>query len=52
MTSTPTAAASYVFVRATGGNAPLAANIIALSTLLSLPAVSIGLVLLRYWQWL
>jgi len=52
MTSTPTAAASYVFVRATGGNAPLAANIIALSTLLSLPVVSIGLMLLRHWHWI
>ncbi len=36
MSSAPTAAASYVMVRAMGGNAALAANIIALTTLGSL----------------
>lgn len=42
MASAPTASASYVMVRALGGNAPLAANIIVLSTLGSLVTTSLG----------
>jgi predicted permease len=47
MSSAPTAAASYVMVRAMGGNAALAANIIALTTLGSLLTTSLGVVVLR-----
>ncbi len=47
MSSAPTAAASYVMVRAMGGNAPLATNIIALTTLGSLLTTSAGITLLR-----
>lgn len=47
MSSAPTAAASYVMVRAMGGNAPLAANIIALTTLGSILTTSLGIVALR-----
>lgn len=47
MSSAPTAAASYVMVRAMGGNATLAANIIALTTLGSIIATSAGITLLR-----
>lgn len=47
MSSAPTAAASYVMVRAMGGNAPLAANIIALTTAGSLLTTSAGVVVLR-----
>jgi predicted permease len=38
----PTAAASYVMVRNLGGDHRLAASIIALSTLVSLPVTAIG----------
>lgn len=47
MSSAPTAAASYVMVRAMGGNASLAANIIVLTTLGSLLVTSVGITLLR-----
>lgn len=47
MSAAPTAAASYVMVRAMGGNAPLAANIIALTTLASLLTTSLGIIVLR-----
>ncbi|WP_020560874.1 AEC family transporter [Thiofilum flexile] len=47
MTSAPTAAASYIMVRAMGGNAVLAANIIALTTLASIFTTSIGVTLLK-----
>ena len=47
MSSAPTAAASYVMVRAMGGNATLAANIIALTTLGSLLTTSLGIMLLK-----
>jgi predicted permease len=47
MSSTPTAASSYVMVRAMGGNAPLAANIVALSTVGSLISTSVGVVALK-----
>ena len=47
MSSAPTAAASYVMVRAMGGNSDLAANIIVLTTLGSLLVTSVGVALLR-----
>jgi predicted permease len=47
MSSAPSAAASYVMVRAMGGNAPLAANIIALTTVGSILTTSLGVMLLR-----
>jgi hypothetical protein len=43
MASSPTAAASYVMTKAMGGNATLAANIIALTTLGSLFTTSLGI---------
>lgn len=43
MSSAPTAAASYVMTKAMGGNATLAANIIALTTLGSLFTTSLGI---------
>ena len=47
MSSTPTAAASYVMVKAMKGNEALAANIIVISTVGSLFTVSLGLVFLK-----
>jgi len=47
MSSAPTAAASYVMVRAMGGNATLAANIIALTTIGSILTTSLGVMILR-----
>ncbi|MGB1110284.1 MAG: AEC family transporter [Gammaproteobacteria bacterium] len=47
MAAPPTAAASYVMVRAMGGNHVLAANIIALSTVGSIISTSLGLLVLR-----
>jgi len=49
MVSTPSAAVSYIMVQAMGGNAKLAANIVVVSTLLSLVTVSLGLVILKAW---
>ncbi|WP_375748465.1 AEC family transporter [Vibrio sp. HN007] len=46
MSSAPTAAASYVMARAMGGNPTLAANIIALTTLLSLLSTTSGIFIL------
>jgi hypothetical protein len=43
MASSPTAAASYVMTKSMGGNATLAANIIALTTLGSLFTTSLGI---------
>ncbi|XKE46442.1 AEC family transporter [Halomonas organivorans] len=45
--ASPTAAASFVMVKAMGGNATLAANIIALSTLLASVTVTLGVFALR-----
>lgn len=50
MASTPSAAVSYIMVKAMDGNAKLAANIIVLSTLLSLFSVSFGLAFLKGMQ--
>jgi len=47
MSSAPTAAASYVMVRAMGGNTHLAANIIALTTLGSLVTTSVLIISLK-----
>jgi predicted permease len=47
MASAPTAAASYVMARAMGGNATLAANIIAMTTIISLVTTGLGAALLR-----
>ncbi len=47
MFASPTAAASFVMVRAIGGNHKLAANIIALTTLVSLFTISILIYLLK-----
>lgn len=47
MSSAPTAAASYVMVRAMGGNATLAANIIVLTTLGSIVTTSLAIMLMR-----
>jgi predicted permease len=47
MFASPTAAASYVMVRAIGGNHALAANIIALTTLVSIFTLSITIYLLK-----
>lgn len=45
----PTAAASFVMAKATGGNAQLAANIILTTTLGSVLSLSAGIYLLRVW---
>ncbi|MCH1931384.1 AEC family transporter [Shewanella sp. A25] len=50
MSSAPTAAASYVMARAMGGNATLAANIIALTTVCSLLTCTLGIFLLSTFQ--
>ncbi|GAD79090.1 AEC family transporter [Vibrio ezurae] len=47
MTAAPTAAASYIMARSMGGNSTLAANIIALTTILSVITTTIGLVILN-----
>ena len=47
MFGSPTAAASFVMVRSIGGNHTLAANIIALTTLISLFSISIAIYLLK-----
>lgn len=46
MSGAPTAAASYVMARAMGGNASLAANIIALTTIGSLLSCTVGIFVL------
>lgn len=47
--ATPTAAGSYAMTRAMGGNATLAANIIALTTVGSFFTTAVGIFLLRHW---
>lgn len=46
----PTAAVAYVMARGAGANERLAANIIMLSTLLSIVTISMGLLLLSVWR--
>lgn len=48
LAASPTAAASFIMVKSMGGNAPLAANIVVLTTLCSLFTVTMGLILLKY----
>lgn len=50
MLASPTATVSFIMAKALGGNAPLAANIVAQSTLLSVLTISGGLFLLRLFQ--
>ncbi len=50
MNAAPTAAASYVMARAMGGNSELAANIIALTTVLSLITCTLGIFILSSLQ--
>ncbi|MBD1564817.1 AEC family transporter [Vibrio sp. S12_S33] len=50
MSASPTAAASYVMARAMGGNATLAANIIALTTVFSLFTCTLGIFVLSSLQ--
>tara|TARA_R110000772_G_scaffold192157_3_gene303137 strand:+ start:1725 stop:2621 length:897 start_codon:yes stop_codon:yes gene_type:complete len=50
MSSTPTAAASYIMVKAMKGNETLAANIIVMSTVASLFTVSFGLAMLKTFE--
>ena len=52
MMGTPTAAASYMMVRAMGGNASLAASIIAVTTVCSLVTTSFGLVAIKALNWI
>jgi predicted permease len=52
MMAAPTAAASYMMVRAMGGNANLAASIIAFSTVISLFTTSAGLVGMKALGWI
>ncbi|ETX09909.1 transporter [Marinomonas ushuaiensis DSM 15871] len=47
MSSAPTASASYIMVRAMNGNSTLAANIIVITTIVSLITTSIGVTVLR-----
>ncbi len=48
--SCPTAAASYVMARAMGGNAVLAANIVALTTLFGTLSISLGVFALHWFE--
>lgn len=50
MASTPTAAASYIMVKAMNGNEALAANIIVISTVASLFTLSVGLAILKSFE--
>ncbi|WP_041943283.1 AEC family transporter [Vibrio furnissii] len=50
MSASPTAAASYVMARSMGGNATLAANIIALTTVFSLLSCTLGIFILSSLQ--
>ncbi|MCW8128307.1 AEC family transporter [Microbulbifer halophilus] len=49
LAATPSATVSFIMARAMGGNSQLAANIVALSTLLSIVTASLGLALLQVW---
>ncbi|QLB21315.1 malonate transporter [Vespertiliibacter pulmonis] len=52
MSSTPIAAASYAMVRNFGGDAVTSANLIAVTVIGSMISSSIGLFILRQWQWI
>lgn len=49
--ASPTAAASFVMVKAMGGNAALAANIIAITTLMASITITLGIFALRLLGW-
>ncbi len=48
--ASPTAAVSYVMAKAYGGDAELAANLVAVITLVSLPSISLGVFILKFWS--
>jgi predicted permease len=50
--ASPTAAASFVMVKAIGGNVVLAANIIAITTLMASITVTLGVFALRLLGWI
>lgn len=50
--ASPTAAASFVMVKAMGGNASLAANIVALSTLMASLTITLGVFALKVAGWI
>ena len=50
--ASPTAAASFVMVKAIGGNVALAANIIAITTLMASVTVTVGVFALRLLGWI
>ena len=50
--ASPTAAASFVMVKAIGGNVALAANIIAITTLMASVTVTLGVFALRLLGWI
>ncbi|MDF4922420.1 AEC family transporter, partial [Vibrio parahaemolyticus] len=50
MNASPVAAASYVMARSMGGNATLAANIIALTTVLSTVTCTLGILFLKFYN--
>jgi predicted permease len=47
MNASPVAAASYVMARSMGGNSVLAANIIAMTTVLSTLTCTLGIIMLN-----
>jgi predicted permease len=49
LVAAPTAAASYIMVMGAGGNGALAANVVLLSTLLSMVTLTVGLALLQWY---
>lgn len=52
MSAAPTAAVSFIMVKGIGGNAKLAANIIAMTCLGSIVSVSLGIIILRSMAWM
>ncbi len=50
--ASPTAAASFVMVKALGGNAALAANIVAITTLMASLTITLGIFVLRLLGWI
>ena len=51
LTAATAAAAGYIMVMAAGGNGPLAANIVVVSTALSIVSITLGLSLLQFYGW-
>jgi len=50
--ASPTAAASFVMVKALGGNTALAANIVAITTLMASLTITLGVFALRLLEWI